>query len=463
MKSKFITCDRDTLFLMSPSIDDWLPKDHIARFIVEIVDQLDVSEIEKAYSSLGRQAYPVKVLLGLIFYGYITGVYSSRKLEQATYESVPSMYIAGNLHPDHDTIATFRKRFLNELDPIFLQILLIASEMKVLKLGKISTDGSKLLANASKHKALSWEYAKKLEDQLKQELKQLHKLAEEADNVPEDMNIPEELARRENRLQAINKAQEEIKRRAEERYLAEKIEYDEKMENRNKHQNETGKKKAGKEPKAPTREPKRHDQVNLTDQESHIMPKSGGGFVQAYNVQTSVDENSHLIVANHVSQNTNDKQEISPCLAELKKTEEVLEQKVLCMLADAGYYSETNVKHCIQAGITPLIATKRDKHNKSLTSRFEHLDEEKIDNNDPVTNMKNYLLTKKGKEAYAKRKSTVEPVFGIIKNVMGFRQFSLRGHEAVAGEWTLVCIAWNIKRIFNLLRKRDEQNTARYA
>ena len=454
MKSKFIPCDRDTLYLMPPSVDDWLPKDHIARFIVEIVDSLDVSIIEQSYSSKGRKAYPAKVLLGLIFYGYISGVYSSRKLENATHESVPFRYIAANLHPDHDTIATFRKQFLKELDSIFLQILLIASEMNILKLGNVSTDGSKLMANASKHKALSWEYAKKLEAQLKNELQYLHKLAEEADNIPEEMNIPEELARREARLNAIQTAQKEIEKRAQERHVAEKALYDEKIKQREKHQKQTGKKKAGKSPKPPTREPRKRDQVNLTDKESRIMPKSGGGFVQAYNAQISVDEKTHLIVANHVTQHTNDKLEIVPALAELKKTEKALNQKVSCLLGDAGYYSETNVKHCDEAGITPLIIDRRDKHNKSLTSRFEHTDKANPEIIDPVVRMKHYMKTKEGKEAYAKRKSTVEPVFGIIKHVMGFRQFSMRGCDAASGEWTLVSIAWNLKRMFRLLCKK---------
>ena len=458
MKSKFITCDRDTLYVMPPSVDDWLPKDHIARFIVEILEQLDVSEIEAAYSSKGRSAYPVRALLGLLFYGYITGVCSSRKIEQATYDSVPFRYIAANLHPDHDTIAYFRKRFLKELDGIFLQILLIASEMKILKLGNVSTDGSKLLANASKHKALSWEYANKLEAQLKEELKQLHKMAEEADNIPEEMNIPEELARREARLQAIQSAKQEIDKRAQERYTAEEAEYDEKIKQRKTYETQTGKKKAGKSPKAPIRNPKKRDQVNLTDKESRIMPKSGGGFVQAFNAQMSVDVKSYLIVANHVTQSTNDKREIVPTVNELKKTEAVLGQKVSCILADAGYFSESNVKYCAKSNIAPLIVDKRDKHNKSLTSRFEHADGEAPEDTDPVVKMKHRLQTKEGKELYAQRKSTVEPVFGIIKNVMKFRQFSLRGHEAASGEWNLVAIAWNLKRMFTLSRNLNAQN-----
>ncbi len=462
MKSKFMQCDRDTLYIMPPSVDDWLPKNHQARFVVDIVDQLDLSAIEKSYSETGRKAYPVRVLLATIFYGYITGVYSSRKLEEATYESVPFRYIAANLHPDHDTIASFRKQFLKQLDAIFLQILIIASEMGIVKLGNVSTDGSKVLANASKHKALNWEYAKKLEAQLREELNQLHKLAEEADNIPKDMNIPEELARREKRLEAIKSAQEEIDKRAEERYIAEKAAYDEKMKERNEWQKQTGKKKAGKIPQPPTREPQKKDQVNLTDKESRIMPKSGGGFVQAFNVQASVDEDTHLIIANHVTQSTNDKREIVPTLEEIKKAENVLGQEVLHVLADAGYYSEANVRHCVQAGKTPLIADKRDKHNKSLTSRFEHADIECPEIEDPVKQMKHYMKTKEGKELYAKRKSTVEPVFGIIKNVMGFSKFSLRGLDAVSGEWKLVSIAWNLKRMFTLLRKKQIKDASQH-
>ena len=447
---KFQICDRDTLLLMPPSINDWLKEEHLARFIVDMIDEMDLSVIEAAFSEGGRPAYPVPVILGLLFYGYITGVTSSRKIEEATHDSVPFRYIAANHHPDHTSISRFRKRFLNELTSIFIQILLIANEMGVLKLGNLITDGSKILANASKHKALSWKYMKKLEAKFEAEIKELNKMAQEGDNIPKDMNIPEEIKRREERLPTIKEAIKTLKARAGKRYAAEKAEFDEKIEARKKYEEETGKKKRGRAPKPPIKGPKKKDQVNLTDKESRIMKKSGGGFDQAFNAQISIDMNSRLIVGNHVTNHVNDKKELIPAIEEVKKTEAALGQQAEKRLFDSGYYSANNVIYCNENNISPLIPDKRDKHNKDLKSRFKHLDPKEIPKDaDPVSKMKCELQTKEGKELYAKRK-TIESVFGIIKHVMGFRQFSLRTLNAVNGEFILVSIAYNLKRLHKL-------------
>lgn len=470
MNSKFTIYDKETMFLLPPSIDDWLPKNHIARFVVDTLSKIDMSEFEKQYSPLGRKAYPVEMLWGLLFYGYITGVYSSRKIENATYDSVAFRFIAANTHPEHDTIATFRKKFSQQLDGIFLQILLIATESGILKMGNVSTDGSKIKANASKHKALSYEYANKLEAQLKEEITQLKKMTEEPDtNIPTGMSIPEELARRNDRLEVIEAAKKEIEARVKNRFEKEDAEYNKKIAQRKEHEEKTGNKKGGKPPEPPSSVPEKTDQVNLTDEESRIMPKSGGGFEQAYNAQASVDVDTMLIVGRHISQNTNDKLEIANALKELKKTEVFLQknshkasmavvdqEKFKNLLADTGYHSASNVQLCENAGIVPLIADKRDHHNLSVTERFETISEipQTID---AVTKMKLQLKTKEGKELYAKQKTTIEPTFGIIKNVMGFRSFSLKGFKAVQGEWTLVSIAWNLKRLFALLKQSEMQ------
>ena len=338
-----------------------------------------------------------------------------------------------------------------ELKAIFLQILVIASEMGILKLGKVSTDGTKIKANASKHKALSWEHANKLELQLTTEIAKLMELATQADNaeLPKDMDIPNELARRKDRLIAIQNAKEKIESRSKERYQKELTEYEEKIAERNQYEELTGKKKAGRVPQPPIAGPRKRDQVNLTDEESRIMPKSGGGFEQAYNAQASVDLDSMLVVANHVTQQPNDKQEMEPTIENLKKTEAVI-GKCDAMIADAGFFSKKNVECCETANILPLIIDKRDKHNKSLMGRFE--DPGRLpEDADAVTRMKHRMKTKEGKELYAKRKTTIEPTFGIIKNVMKFKSFSLRGLKAAAGEWNLVVIAWNLKRMFALL------------
>lgn len=226
--------DRGTSYLLPPSIEDWLPSGHLARFIVEIIERLDISTITNSYSSCGEKGYHPEVLLGLLFYGYATGTFSSRKLEEKSYSCIDFRYIAANQHPDHDTIANFRKRFLPELKSLFLQILIIAREMGIAKIGKVSLDGTKIKANASKHKALSWGYSEKLEKQLKSEIASLMKKAQETDNLDEDsgMSIPEELSIRQDRLKAIQNAKVRIKERADERYKREKTDYDAKMEKR---------------------------------------------------------------------------------------------------------------------------------------------------------------------------------------------------------------------------------------
>ena len=447
MKSQFVEVDRETPYLLPPSLQDWLPEKHLARFVAEIVEQLDLRSLKATYAGRGSQPYNPEMLVALLFYGYATGVFSSRKLERSTYDSVAFRFIAANSHPDHDTIATFRRRFLPQLNKLFAQILLIAHQMEVLKLGNVSLDGSKIKANASKHKALSYEHACKLEEQIKAEVSELLKKAESADraDIPDGMNIPEELERREKRLSAIAAAKAEIEKRAAERHAREQAVYEKKVAERAKKEQATGKKAKGKEPKPPKPGPTAKDQVNLTDEESRIMPTSGGGFEQTYNAQAGVDTASKLIVSVHVTRNPNDKQELTPTLENLAALPEEL-GKATDLVADSGYFSETNVTACEENGITPYIAVDRQSHNPPLMERFAEpppLPEDA----DSVAKMKHRLKTSSGKAIYAQRKVTSEPVFGIIKAVMGFRSFLLRGFEAVKGEWNLVCMAYNIKKL----------------
>jgi transposase len=255
MSSKFIQCDRKTPFLLPPSIEEWLPDGHLARFVVEIVAQLNLRSLRDSYAGRGSQAHSPAMLTALLFYGYATGVFSSRKLERSTHDSVAFRYISANTHPDHDTIASFRRRFLKELSPLFVQILMIAHQMGVLKLGKVSLDGSKIKANASRHRALSYGHACRLEAQLKSDVDQLLKKAEAADrsDLPDGLSVPQELERREKRLSAIAAAKAEIERRAAERHAREQAAYEEKVARRIKKEKETGKKPRGKQPKPPTR------------------------------------------------------------------------------------------------------------------------------------------------------------------------------------------------------------------
>ncbi len=448
MQHRFIDTNRKQPYLLPPSIDDWLPKEHLARFIVEVSEQLDISEIVKHYSSgtSGAKAYHPKVLLALLFYGYATGTFSSRKIECATYDSVAFRYIAANTHPDHDTIAYFRKRFLPQLENLFIQILLIAQDAGFLKVGKVSLDGTKVKANASKHKALSYAHAIKLQKQLETEVATLMKKANEADNEEKNdgMSIPDEIARREDRIKIIKEAKEKIEARAAQRYAKESKEYEEKIKKRKDKEKLTGKKPRGKIPKEPTKEPKDKDQVNLTDEESRIMKTSGGGFEQCYNAQASVEHDSRLIVHQHVTQNSNDKQEIVPAFQWFTKYPLF---KPSSLLADAGYFSQTNIEHCEKQKVTPYISFGKEKHNQPLKERLKEADP-LPDNPSSIEKMKHRLQSKEGKAIYAQRKSTVEPVFGVIKHVIGFRQFMLRGFQKVKGEWNLICIAYNLKRLY---------------
>jgi transposase len=424
----------------------WLEGNDLARFIVELVEVLDTREIEAAYRGGGSAPYPPKMLLALLFYCYAQGIFSSRKIERATYELIPVLYLTGGLHPDHDSINTFRQRFLPQFERLFVQVLLIAHELGVVKLGDVSLDGTKIAANASKHHALSWAYAERLEQQLQAEVQTLLERAAAVDGPGAvDIDLPAELQRREDRLAKIAEAKAEIERRAQARYAQERAEYAAKQAERAAKERALGRKLSGKKPQEPTPGPQPKDQVNFTDGDSRIMPVSGGGFAQAYNAQATVTMGSLLIVGTHVTQNPNDKQEMEPAVAELAQLPETM-GAVERLAADNGYGSAHNVEILVTAGIEPLIAVGRQSHHEALEERLAPVPEAP-QNPDAVTAMKHRLKTPEGKACYAKRKTTSEPVFGVIKEVMGFRRFLLRGLEAVKGEWRLVCLAFNLKRL----------------
>ena len=429
--SNFRPVDRETGFLLPPSVEEWLPERHLARFVVEVIEQLDLSAFVKAYRGSGSASYHPSMLLGLLVYGYATGVFSSRKLERATYDSVAFPFIAANDHPDHDTIAAFRRRFLDRIEGLFVEVLLLAREAGVLKLGTVALDGTKVHANASRHSALSWKHACELEARLKAEVAELMALAEAADgaDVPDGMSVPEELARREDRLARIAEAKAVIEARAEKA-------------------KKTGRKPGGRPTRAAGAGPGPKDQVNLTDADSRIMPVAGGGFEQAYNAQALVAADSLLVVTNDVVQAPNDKRQIEPALEALARLPEALGAPET-LLADSGYFSEANVNACAEAEIAPLITPGRKRHHLSWKDRFAGAPPPP-ENPTPLEAMTHRLATPEGRQLYALRKQTPEPVFGIIKSAMGFRQFSLRGLDKVTGEWNLVTLAWNIKRMFTL-------------
>src|SRR5450631_1496387 len=448
--SNFRAIDRETGFLLPPSIDEWLPEKHLARFVVEVIDGLDLSTMVRSYRGSGSASYHPALLLSIVVYGYATGVFSSRKLERATYDSVAFRFITGNEHPDHDTIATFRRRFLKEIEGLFVRVLELAREMGMLKMGTVALDGTKIHANASRHSALSYEHAGKTEAQLKAEVVDLLAKAEAADaaDIPDGMSIPDELALREERLRKLAEARAKMEARAKESDARELAEHEAKLAARAAKTAATGKKPGGKPPQPPTVGPQPKDQINLTDEDSRIMPVAGGGFDQCYNAQAAVAAGSLLVVAVDVVQAPNDKRQVEPMLDKIGALPKELGDPET-LLADTGYFSAGNVEACEKAGIDPLIAMGRQPHHPPLEERFEPTPPAP-ENPTPVERMAHRLKTPEGRDLYALRKQTPEPVFGIIKSVLGFRQFSLRGLDTVRAEWSLVTMAWNMKMLFVL-------------
>ena len=448
--TNFRPINRQTGFLLPPSVDEWLPEKHLARFVVEVIDGLDLRAMSGSYRGSGSASYHPRMLLGILVYGSATGIFSCRQLERATCDSVAFRFIASNDHPDHDTIATFRRRFLQQIEGLFVEVLLLAREMGVLKLGTVALDGTKIHANASRHSALSYEHAGKIEAQLKAEVAELLARAEAADqaDVPDGMSIPEELARREARLKKLAEARAAIEARAKDRSERDLAEYETKLAARAAKIAATGKNPGGKPPQPPIEGPQPTDQINLTDEASRIMPVAGGGFEQCYNAQAVVAEGSLLVVALDGVQAVNDKQQIEPMLGKIDALPDEL-GKVETLLADTGYFSARNVAACEAAGIEPLIAMGRQPHHPPLAERFAKTPPAP-ENPTSVEAMAYRLQTPEGRKLYALRKQTPEPVFGIIKSVLGFRQFLLRGLAKVRGEWSLVTMAWNIKRMFTL-------------
>jgi transposase len=453
---RFVPVDRQTQYLLAPSVQEWLPEDHLARFVVEVLEQTDLGALERAYAGRGSAAHHPQVLLGLLIYGYASGVFSSRAIERATHDSVAFRYIAANTHPDHDTIASFRRRFGAQVREVFLQVLLLAQQMKLLKLGTVALDGTKLKANASRHKALSQSHADRLEQQLSAEVNRLLARAERADGQErrsQPMDLPGEIARREQRLEAIRAAKAQIEQRAKERFEREQAAYEAKRQRRER-QRQAGKKPRGVEPKPPEPGPRPKDQVNLTDADSRIMPVAGGGFDQAYNAQIAVDTESLLIVGTGLTHASVDQQQLEPMLEQLETLPQSLGQ-VNALLADAGYCSKTNVEACVQHKVEPLIALRREQHHLPLEQRFAADAKPPALDADSMIWMAWVLSTQQGRARYARRKSTVEPSIGIIKRVMRFRQFLLRGLAKVSAEWNLVALAYNLRRLCELKLKRS--------
>ena len=450
MARRFRMFDYERSLDQTITIRDVLPPDHLARFIVQVISWLDVSAIYAKYGDEGGEAYAPELLLGLLFYGYATGVFSSRKIENATYESIPFRFLGGGWHPDHDTIANFRKTFLPEITDLFAQVLVVAHELGVLNLGNISVDGSKVHADASKSQAVSYGRLMQLERRLHAEVEELVALGEKADQgeLPEGLEVAFEIALRQERLLNLAQAKSVLEARAQERYEAEKAEYEAKMQARAEKAKQTGRKPGGRAPKPPTAGPQAKDQYNFTDPDSRIMKNSNNkGFDQHYNVQVAVDQDCRLIVGNRLSNQATDREEAIPTVDAIPTQA----GKPKAAALDNGYWSPANVEELERRGIKPYIATGRDSHYQSWQERFTRQPEPPGEEASLIVHMAYKLKTVIGKQIYGLRKSTVEPVIGIIKETLGFRQFSLRGLLAAAGEWCLVCLAYNLKRLHILV------------
>jgi transposase len=454
MAARFLTIDYDTPLILPPNLRDWVPADHLAHFILDAVEEMDLRRVKVNDRGTGSPQYPPRMLLALLLYGYATGVFSSRRLEQASHDNVPARLICGDTHPDHDTLCTFRRENKALLQETFVRVLELAQALKFLQVGQITVavDGTKVLAHASKHSAVSYEHAGKTIAQLDLEVKELLAKAERADRAPlqDGLSIPAEIIRRQERKAALQKARTEIEARAQARYAVALAEHEEKLAER-AAKKERGERVGGKAPRAPAPEPGPKDQYNFTDPESRIM-KAGSGqhFEQSYNAQAAVEVDSLLIVGDRASQAPNDKQELVPTVATVVAPVE----SIAAVLVDSGFYSEAAVRAVEptsagqSTGTTVYAALEKKGHHRTVSDL-----EKKEEPAAPAAGaklgevMKHRLKTAEGKARYKLRQQTVEPVFGIIKSVMGFRQFLLRGLEKVELEWQLVCLAYNLKRL----------------
>lgn len=433
---KFVQVDRDTAYLLPPDLRDWVAPDHLVHFVIEAVALLDLSQAQVNERGTGSAQYPPAMLLGLLLYSYATGVFSSRQMERSTHENLAVRYLCANTHPDHDTLCRFRVRHQSLIEHAFVRLLEMAQQCGLFKVGQltVAVDGTKVLAHASKHHAVSYAGAQKRLEQLESEVAELMQKAQQADSTPlqDGLSLPAEIVRRQELKAKLEQARREIEARHRAKQLAQARE-------------------AGEPPaEGPLEGPPGKMQVNFTDADSRIMPGKDG-FVQAYNAQAAVETETMLIVGARICQNPNDQQELTATVAAVQVVEP---QVVLC---DKGFLSEKQVQAVEQPGAgkegpTVYAATGRQGHGRTVAQL-----EKREDPPAPgpqasfMERMRHRVSTQAGRALYALRQQTVEPVFGIIKQTLGWRRFSLRGRRKAALEWTLVSLAYNVKRLHRLV------------
>jgi len=455
MAARFINLDRQTPMFLPFDLREWVPDDHLVHFILDAVEQIPTDHFRVNDRGTGSEQFPPAMMLALLIYCYATGRFGSRTIEAATYSDVAVRYLCANLHPDHSTICEFRVANEAAFRAAFVSVLQLAQELRMTKLGAVSVDGTKIQANASKHAAVSYQRAGEMIEQLELEVKELVERAKQADakEAKETLDIPAELARREKRVSALKQARQVIEQRAREMAAAQQEEYKAKQARR-QAQREAGQKPRGAEPTPPSETPDPKAQYNFTDPESRIM-KAGNGqhFEQAYNAQAAVDEQM-LIVGERVSVAPNDKEELAPTVAAISPG---VAEQVKAVLADSGFYSEAAVAAVEQkpegapTGVKVYAAVEKHLHHKTVADLLPQPEPAAPGSEASAKEvMAHRLKTGAGRALYKLRKQTVEPVFGIIKEVMGFRRFLLRGRVKVGLEWTLVCVSYNLKRMFTL-------------
>lgn len=450
MSRQFRTVDYAATLETAIPLADCIPPDHLARFIVDVLPLLDFAPLYARYGARGGAPYAPDMLCGLLVYGDATGVFSARKIERATQESAPFRLLAGNQHPDHDTLAAFRTAFLPALQQLFVPVLLLAQETGLLQLGNSSLDGTKIHADASKSKAVSYQRLTDLELRLRAEIAALFALAEQTDQgrLPDGLVVAEEVARRQDRLTRLAEAKAVLEARAAERTAAEQAAYDARVAAREAQTRRTGRPPRGKPPAPPTPGPRAADQDNCTDPESRIMKNcTNQGGDQQYNAQAAVEQSSLLIVGHALSNHPNDYAAVPPTVASIPAALGTPDAAAL----DTGYFSAANIRFLAARGIAPYIAPKREAHRRDWQTYFAEPPAPPPGDATLAAQMAYKRTTAAGKAIYRRRKCTVEPVLGSIKEALGFRQFSLRGLALAAGEWCLVCLADNLKRLHTLV------------
>lgn len=470
-------------YLLPPCPLDWLPEDDLARFILDVVEELDLTAIEEAYQAKdprGTQPYDPRMMTTLLLYAYCVGVVSSRKIEQATYRDVSFRVISGEQHPDHTVISEFRRVHLEELKGIYLTTVRLSQEAGLVRLGRVALDGTKIQANASKHKAMSYERMLKTEGELKEEIEQQFSQAEQTDQEEDERygrdrrgdELPEELMRRKDRLQRIREAKAALEAEAA-RARAEVLE--ERAEEQSRRAEETEDPSQRKQattlsekwasqakelrerdsddeppppvdalpshqvPTTPDGKPTAKAQRNFTDPDSRIM-KRDGSYLQGYNCQAAVDDDHQIIVGCALTNQAPDQQHLPPVLEQVQRNCGRYPSE---LLADSGYWDQAHVGFCEDRGVDPYIATERLKHGEGPPP----LSQEELQSADIRDQMRFKLRTDEGRAIYARRKAIVEPVFGQIREAQGIRRFLLRGIEKVRGEWALICAGHNLRKL----------------